>query len=142
MIRISTIIACRNEEANLHETLFYLESQSTKPTEVVIVDDASTDNTLEIIRKFAERNGWTYHSREKNDERYSSIPNALKIATSMIKSDFDYLMILDGDTILESQYIEKLIKKMEEDPSLGIVGGSLKITTENGVHNYIDDSKV
>lgn len=142
MIGLTVIMTCRNEEKNLPQTLLSLESQSRKPDEVIIVDDASTDKTFEIVKQFAQRNGWSHHKREKNDERYMSIPNALKIATSMMKSDFDYLMILDGDTILEPQYVEKLIKKIEEDPFLGIAGGSLKITTENGIQNYIDDSKI
>lgn len=142
MIGLTVIMTCRNEERNLPQTLLYLESQSRKPNEVIIVDDASTDKTFEIVKQFAQRNGWSYHKREKNDERYTSIPNALKIATSLLKNDFDYMMILDGDTILEPQYVEKLIKKMEEDSCLGIVGGSLKITTETDTHNYIDDSKI
>ena len=142
MRKVVVVMTCRNEKDHLEKTLSSLESQSLTPTEVIIIDDASTDRTFDIIEKFVQKNGWTSHERLKNDERYSSIPNALKIATGMIKSDFDYLMILDGDTILEPQYVEKLIKKMEEDPSLGIAGGSLKITTENDTHNYIDDSKI
>ncbi|MDE2589652.1 MAG: glycosyltransferase family 2 protein, partial [Patescibacteria group bacterium] len=142
MRKVVVVMTCRNEEAHLEKTLLSLESQSRKSNEVIIVDDASTDKTFEIVKQFAQRNEWSYHKREKNNERYTSIPNALKIATSMIKSDFDYLMILDGDTILEPQYVEKLIKKMEEDLSLGLVGGSLKITTENGIQNYINDSKI
>lgn len=139
---LSVIMTCRNEERNLSQTLLSLESQSIKPNEVIIIDDASTDKTFDIIKQFAQRNGWRYHKREKNDERYISIPNALKIATGLLKNEFDYLMILDGDTILEPQYVEKLIKKMDEDSSLGIAGGSLKITAETGTHNYIDDSKI
>lgn len=142
MIGLTVIMTCRNEERNLPQTLLSLESQSRKPNEVIIVDDASTDKTFEIVKQFAQRNGWNYYKREKNDERYISIPNALKISTSMIRFDFDYLMILDGDTILEPQYVEKLIEKIEEEPFLGIAGGSLKITTENGIQNYIDDSKI
>ncbi|MDE1842334.1 MAG: hypothetical protein KGH95_01645, partial [Thaumarchaeota archaeon] len=44
--------------------------------------------------------------------------------------------------ILEPKYIEKLLEKFEEDSSLGIAGGSLKIIKNNNISNYIDESKV
>jgi glycosyltransferase involved in cell wall biosynthesis len=124
-------MACRNESEHIKEVLDSLHEQTVRPVEVVIVDDASTDETFNIIKKNVESD-WTVIKREKNDERYSSIVNAMKSATMYLKEDFEYIMILDGDTILESEYIEKIIQKFREFPDLGIAGGSLihKITNK------------
>jgi len=126
--KIVVIIACRNEEKNIEQVLTALEKQTIKPSHVIIVDDASTDDTYKIIEQISKRNqNWIVYQREKNDERYISIVNALKKATEFLENNFDFLMVLDGDTILESRYIEKIVEKFDKNPKLGIAGGSLKI---------------
>ena len=133
--KISAIMACRNEEKNIKLTLDSLKVQTVKLNEIVIVDDASTDNTYEILQKFSNGNNCKIIRRDQNDERHVSIVNSLKLASSSLSKDFDYLMILDGDTILEPQYIEKIISKFQEDKKLGIAGGSL-LRFHNKEKNY------
>ena len=119
-------MTCRNEENNIGQVLDSLEKQTVKPNEVSIVDDASIDDTFKEIEKYVMKNGWYLFRRNKNDERYSSIVNGMKIASSLLKDDFDFLLVLDGDTILEQEYISKILKKFQTYPELGIAGGSLK----------------
>jgi len=133
LTNISVILPCRNEEKNIANTLEYLLNQSIKPNEVVIVDNASTDYTFEIISNIAKENNWTAYRREKNDERYLSIVNSLKISSTYLKKDFDYLLVLDGDTLLEPKYFEKILKKFESEPNLGIAGGSLKSPDDSNI---------
>jgi len=120
------ILPCRNEEKNIEKTLKFLQNQTIKPNEVVIADDASTDNTFEIIRKFAKENEWTVVHREKNDERYLSIVNTMKIASRNLRKDFDYLMVLDSDTLLEPEYFEKILNKFKINTNLGITSGNIR----------------
>ena len=49
MSRLSVIIPARNEEARLPELLRSLAAQETRPLEVIVVDDASTDRTADIV---------------------------------------------------------------------------------------------
>lgn len=137
MANVSVILPVRNEEENIKKTLTALQNQTIKPKEVVIVDDASTDNTFEVIQEIAKKNNWTIYRRERNDERYSSIVNSMIIATTLLKNDFDYLMTLDGDTILEVQYVEKILKKFEEVPMLGIAGGYLKSSDDRNMISFL-----
>ena len=137
MVNVSVILACRNEEKNITDTLDRLNAQTIQPKEVVIVDDASTDNTLQILQEITNRNGWILKRREKNDERFTSIVNALKLASSLLKQNFDYLMILDGDTLLEQQYIEKIIEKFGSIHNLGIAGGSLRSPDDSNIVSFL-----
>ncbi len=137
MVNVSIILPCRNEEKDITKTLNCLQNQTTKPNEVVIVDDASTDGTFKIITPITEKNGWTIHRRGGNDERYISIVNSLKIASSLLKKDFDFIMVLDGDTLLEEKYIEKLLKKFELNSNLGIAGGSLKSPNGSDLNSFL-----
>jgi glycosyltransferase involved in cell wall biosynthesis len=126
MKKVVTIMACRNEEKNINRVLLSLENQSITPVQVIIVDDASTDSTYKIIEQFSQRNkNWNIFQRSRNDERYISIVNVIKKASEMIEKDFDFLMVLDADTILDNKYIEKIIDKFELNLKLGIAGGIL-----------------
>jgi glycosyltransferase involved in cell wall biosynthesis len=49
---VSVIIPVYNEEKVIGECLVSLKSQTLKDFEVIVVDDGSTDNTLEILEKF------------------------------------------------------------------------------------------
>jgi len=46
-------------------------------------------------------------------------------------------MILDGDTLLEEKYIEKLLKKFELNSNLGITGGSLKSPNGSDLNSFL-----
>jgi len=119
-------MACRNEEKNINQVLLSLENQSIAPIQVIIVDDASSDSTYDIIEQFSKKNkNWVTFKRIRNDERYISIVNTMRKASEMIEKEFDFLMVLDGDTILEDKYIEKILDKFEFDSKLGIAGGIL-----------------
>ncbi|QHT67179.1 glycosyltransferase [Rhodocytophaga rosea] len=65
-LRITVVIAIRNEEKNIIELLEDLNRQtfSSAQTEVIIVDDHSTDNTLSIIQFFQQRAIFTLHVLE------------------------------------------------------------------------------
>lgn len=130
MTSLFVVMACRNESENIKDVLTSLRQQTMKPTRVVIIDDASTDNTFEMASQVAESN-WIVLKREKNNERYSSIVNTMKMATTLLNDNFEYLMILDGDTILEPAYVEKIIEKFEQIPKLGLAGGNLILKSSN-----------
>ena len=51
----SIIVPARNEETNLPTLLHSITSQSSKPLEVIVVDDDSTDHTAEVTRQFGAR---------------------------------------------------------------------------------------
>ena len=50
---ISVVIPCFNSAATIERALRSVESQTTKPHEVLVVDDASSDNTVSVIEQYA-----------------------------------------------------------------------------------------
>ena len=50
---VSVVIPCFNSAATIERALRSVEHQTTKPHEVLVVDDASSDNTVSIIEQFA-----------------------------------------------------------------------------------------
>lgn len=53
--QLSVIIPARNEEKNLPNLLYSLATQSVRPKEIIVVDDASTDRTAEVARQNGAR---------------------------------------------------------------------------------------
>jgi glycosyltransferase involved in cell wall biosynthesis len=50
---ISVVIPCFNSATTIERALRSVEHQTTKPHEVLVVDDASSDNTVSIIEQYA-----------------------------------------------------------------------------------------
>jgi glycosyltransferase involved in cell wall biosynthesis len=126
MDSVSVIMTCRNEENNIIRVLDSLEKQTLAPSEVVMVDDDSEDDTFKIMKRYSQKNDWTVFHNKKGLNNYHAIKNGLTIASSLLQKDFDFLMILDGDTILEESYIEKILKEFKKNSQIGIAGGALE----------------
>ena len=75
-------------------------SQTIKFDEIIIVDDASTDNSADIIRKFAQEASIKYILKDKNQGQLSSFNEGFLAATG------DIIFFLDADDIYEPEYLE------------------------------------
>lgn len=105
----SIIIPCRNEEENLPSLIRSLK-KITYPQnkfEIILIDDASEDHTLGIIKKFSNSasNRHYYHINEKQEE-YKGKKAALKIGTDNAK--FEYFVFTDADCLPNSNWLNGL----------------------------------
>lgn len=91
MKKISIVIPCFNEEKTIEELLSRVFAVSIPgwSKEIIVVDDASTDGTKDILKKYASRI-ITIH-QEKNGGKGTAVTRGLKEATG------DYILIQDAD---------------------------------------------
>jgi glycosyltransferase involved in cell wall biosynthesis len=113
MIKISVIIPAFNEEKFLGNCLLSLKEQDFKDFEIVVVDNNSTDKTVEIAKKFgvilvSEKNQGVAFARNKG----------AKIAKG------DILAFTDADTILPKNWLSRIKEEFERDKELIAFGGS------------------
>lgn len=113
--RISIVIPCFNGEKFLRETLDCLQNQTIDDWECVIVNDGSTDNSLEIMREYAE-NDSRYKYIDKKNEGPSIARN-----TAIAASSGEYILPLDADDIISPSYAEKAISIFKNDDSVKLV---------------------
>ena len=52
-VTVSVVVPCFNSAATIERALRSVEHQTTKPNEVLVVDDASSDNTVSVIEQYA-----------------------------------------------------------------------------------------
>ncbi len=112
---VSIIIPCYNTASYLAETIESLLIQTLQDFEVIAVDDGSTDNTLAVLNSYAQRDKRIKVIAQKNTYYVIARQNAIAEATGK------YLVCLDSDDKLASEYLEKCVAVAEADPSVSIV---------------------
>jgi len=119
---VSVIIAARNEAENLKKNLPYLLEQEYTQFEVVIANDYSYDNTVEIVKDFQR----TYNNLKLvNNENLQGKKHAL--TTAIHASKYDFLLFTDADCHPSSNHwielmSESLRKEIQIVLGLGMYG--------------------
>lgn len=108
MVEVSVIIPAYNVEKYLAECINSVLSQSTV-SEIIIVDDGSTDNTLAIASSFAEKNSFIKVFSQENSGQSIARNVGLKHATG------EYVLFLDADDYLKEGVLTKAYKICKEN---------------------------
>lgn len=104
-LRISIITVCKNSERFIAETIESVVGQTYSNIQYIIVDGSSTDDSLEIIKRYG--NQIDVVVSEPDEGMYDAINKGLKLATG------DYILILNSDDVLVSKnVIESIVKKI------------------------------
>ena len=109
-ISTTCLINNYNYEQFISEAINSALNQSVKFDEIIVVDDASTDNSAKIITKIAEQENIKYILKEKNQGQLSSFNAGVLAATG------DLIFFLDADDIYEFQYLENAINFYQSNP--------------------------
>ena len=119
------ITPARDEAAFIELTIQSVMRQTVLPVKWVIVSDGSTDGTDDIVKKYAVAHPFMELLRmpERRDRSFSGKAYAFNAGYERVKGiDFDVIANLDGDLSFDSEYFAFLLRKMSEDPALGVVG--------------------
>lgn len=137
------ITPVKNEDEYIERTILSLLSQTLKPKEWIIVNDGSTDNTHDIVKKFSAENRWIkLISRENSGRPFgSNVVDAFYCGYNVLSSKHEFIVKLDGDIEFDSIcYFEKLIDRFNQNPNLGLAGGYL-YKEVNGRKIYYEKEK-
>jgi poly-beta-1,6-N-acetyl-D-glucosamine synthase len=122
------ITAAYNEEAYIDGTINAVLSQTVRPARWVIVSDGSVDRTDEIVQRYTGEHSFIQFIRREKDgaEGFASKVFALHTALeSLSGAAYDFIGHLDADITLPASYFDELFRVFEENPLLGLSGGSL-----------------
>ncbi|MGH0004806.1 glycosyltransferase family 2 protein [Pseudovibrio ascidiaceicola] len=125
---VSVLIPARNAANTLGETLSSLLAQSFTDFAVVLVDDASTDETREIAEHFAGHfPKGRFHILEGPGQ---GISNALNTGLAVIESPL--VARLDADDLSESLRLERQVRIMNRNPDWQLCGTEVSVIDEAG----------
>lgn len=120
---LSVVIPNYNYGAFVGEAIASIAAQTYAPIELIVVDDASTDNSLEAIREALDKADNLISTRlialEENVGKLGALNRALEYVRGR------YFVIHDSDDLLSPGYAERTIAELEdaraEDPSIAII---------------------
>lgn len=116
-MKISICMATRNNENSIYSTLRSIQKQTYSDFEVVIVDDFSTDKTVEIIQDnflSDERFKLYVGTTDKNNLYVTAHNKGIEFATG------DYIVRFDADDYMLPEYVEEYVKAIQLYPNIDI----------------------
>ena len=115
-MQVSVILTIRNESAYIQKCLDSIIHQSYQDFEIIIVDDYSTDNTVEIVNSFNDKRIRLYDALDKKLGHANLRNYALKKACGK------YIFFTDGDCVPHYNWISEGLKVFENKDCLGVEG--------------------
>lgn len=115
---VSMIVVCYNQSRFVLETLESAKAQTYKFTELIIVDDCSSDDSATIIESWLRENGrdGTFIRHAKNQGICKALNDALAVATGK------YLSMVAADDVWLPDKIARQVEMMESQPEqVGVV---------------------
>ncbi len=114
-IMISVVMPMYNSELYVREALVCLQKQTYKNFEVIIVDNCSTDHSVEIVEQMNDERFHVYINEENKGLLYS-LQRGVRLAKGK------YIARLDSDDVCEPQRFEKQIQYMEAHEDVMLCG--------------------
>lgn len=114
---------------NYHDTIECLNTLFQlyyKKYRILLIDNASTDNSDEILREFidSENNYNIEYIQSKKNGGYAA-GNNIGIKYALQQDDLGYVWILNNDTLVEPNSLNRMLEIMINDKSIGICGSKL-----------------
>lgn len=127
---VSVVIACYNYAKFVGSAIESVLNQHQRPHELIVVNDGSTDDSLEVIKNTLSRLNTTGVDVQVIDQQNQGVAaarnNGIKVATQ------DYIVCLDADDMLAPEYIQTLHGMMINDRGLGVAYSGLMMLNEDG----------
>jgi glycosyltransferase involved in cell wall biosynthesis len=114
MSRVSVIVPTYNCAPYLVEAIDSVLSQTYKATEIIVVDDGSSDNTWDVLEPYVQRAAVKYIRQSKQGPG-SARNVGIRSATG------DYIAFLDADDALTEDSLEKRVALLRDFPQMSFV---------------------
>ena len=113
--QISLYIAAYNAEKTIEKSINSILQQTLKPKEIIIINDCSTDKTLNLLKKFNQ-------IKIINNKKNYGLARSRNIALKYSK--YNFLASIDSDVVCKKNWLETLFNTMEKK-NADLIGGKL-----------------
>lgn len=140
MNTVYVITVCRNAEAVIEETIKSVLSQTYTNVKYLIIDGASTDGTVNIIKKYEDC--LAYFSSEPDNGIYDAMNKGLAVVRNLSQNDeCCWVNFMNaGDSFTDNEVLEKVFcKKNVAYSDLQMIGGGTVNVFSD--HSFIDPAK-
>lgn len=124
---VSVIVPIYNREAELEKCILSIVNQTYRDLEIILVDDGSTDSSLEICQKYAALDERIHIVHKENGGLISARKAGLQEATG------EYVAHVDGDDWVDAEYIETLVNAADFGTVDVVVAGFISEYTDGHI---------
>lgn len=115
MPRVSVIVPNYNHGRFLEKRMNSILSQTFQDYEIIFLDDASTDNSIEICQKYSSLKNFRFNINKVNSGcTFKQWNKGVRIAKG------EYIWIAESDDYADRKFLEKLVAKLDENQQLGL----------------------
>ncbi len=133
-MKISVITASYNYANYIDETIQSVINQTYTDWELIVVDDGSTDNSVEIIRKYCNQDNRIKLYTHPNNEN-KGLKETLLLGIS--KASSDWIAFLESDDTWREDYLEKKVEIANQYPEVGLIFNNVEfIGADNIIKNH------
>lgn len=131
--KISIIMGVYNCAETIDVAIDSIMNQTYNDYEFIICDDASTDNTFELVEKWSKKYPGVFKViRNADNHRLAySLNHCLKYARG------EYIARMDGDDLSVSDRFEKQVKYLDEHPECDVVGSYYRRFNDEGLMDIV-----
>jgi glycosyltransferase involved in cell wall biosynthesis len=123
---VSFVVLCYNHERYIGECLRAIfDQQGEHAFEVIVVDDASTDGSQEIIRSFRD-------PRLRVIAHQTNVGHARTVNEALALARGAFVARIDGDDRYRPHYLSTVLERFHSYPSVGLVYGDVALIDERG----------
>ncbi len=142
MHNVCVLLPVYNGESYIREAVTSILSQTFAAFDLYLIDDGSTDKTLDILKSIADERLHLI-GNERNLGLIETLNKGLALA---ISKQYRYIVRMDADDICLPQRIEKQVAFMEMHPEVGLCGswveefndkGTIRISKRSAQHTKI-----
>ncbi len=132
---VSVIIPAFNTGYLIKETVRSAINQSIENIEIIIVDDASTDDTPELIRQLEDQDSRVRSIRLERNSNLPAVPRNVGLKAAKAK----YVALLDHDDLWQTQKLERQLQVMKKYPNTGLIHSALlPLTGKVTLKSFLD----
>jgi len=154
--KVAVLIPARNASRYIRSSILSAINQTVTPKTIYILDDASKDETLNVVANLVKELGGTLTEVNVGNEKsllvynlltksgkdikivvvsfkkHSGKPRMINSVLEDVAKEHDYMLILDSDTIIERKYIEKLAYFLSKNENVAGANGTILLWRPEG----------
>ncbi|MFN0129399.1 MAG: glycosyltransferase family 2 protein [Verrucomicrobiales bacterium] len=125
-MRLAVVIPLYNHETFIAETLESVLAQSRHAARILVLDDGSTDRSLEVARRFESRGVevWTQPN--------SGVSATVRTLLERASADCELIATLDSDDLLAPDRLARTVPLFEDDPQVQLLVTGLRLIDADG----------